>query len=407
VKEIILTFSGSEQIQKLFSKVENKYLESKLKELSDILEIDLSDAAMKFLLVNPIYLKYASLCNALNKIKIYSKYQTQLRDLSKYFAAREFLEFAVPEYSLFDAKIDFPKEFSLAAETGAEGLYKYGINQFKALKKHCEDIVDFVVSKKIKNVCLIESPLGNIVPIQVLTNLFEINGINFSKVSLSLPRNDRPKYGFTFKEIIINNIELITNGNDLVLYIDDVISGSRFRKISTALKKAVGQTNSYFIPCALVFRPHATPNFIWKADYSQNRSTIKKRAEEFYKEQNFFPWFEIPELPKFKIDAGLPIVYESPVIWGEQPIVAGMKKVNFVFNIIEQFEAILNDIVTNDYKSRDFLMSLWSKDTNGVTYIVPESIVLDTFLNIKEEINWQEIKEAAKVKFSVDYSGGI
>ena len=221
---------------------------------------------------------------------------------------------------------------------------------------------------------------------------------------MSLPRNDRIKLGFTFEEIISNNIDLITKGNDLVLYVDEVLSGSRFRKISTVLKKKINKTSITLLPCALVFK---TPNFEWKPEYSKNKKIIRERSNEIFKELGFLPWLEMPELPKFKIDAGPPFVYESPVIWGEQPIVAGMKKVNFVFNIIEQFEAIFNDIISNECKSRDCLLSLWAKDTKGVTYSVPESILLDVFIDIRKTIDWHEIRELAKTEFPVDYSGRI
>jgi len=402
-----LTFSGSQQISQLFTKIDSKYLIVKLNELSDILGIKLSDNAIAFLITNPICLKYVKLCNALNKIRIFEQSHISLKDLSKYFAARELLEFAVPEYSLFDDSIPFPEEYIAAAEIGAEGLFNYGFNQFRDLKKHCETITNFICSNKFKRICIIESPLGNVVPVQVLISLMDEKGIKVNKVSLSLPRNDRSKLGITFNEIIANNILSITSDNDLVLYVDDVISGSRFRKIHTALRKEVNDYSITLLPCALVFSPHVTPKFVWKPEYSKNRSIIRGRLEEIRKELGFSPWFEIPGLPKIKIDNGLPIVYESPVIWGEQPIVAGMKKVNFVFNIIEQFEAILDDIITNDYKSRDCLLSLWKNDTNGITYIIPEEILSDVFINIREYIDWEEIRKLAKTVFSIDYVGGI
>jgi len=286
-------------------------------------------------------------------------------------------------------------------------LYQYGLNQFNSLKDYCNDIVTFVQKNNYLNICLIESPLGNVVPVQVLCAIFKKNKINAKKISLSLPRNDRSKFGLTFSEVITNNVDSMTNGIDLVIYIDDVISGSRFRKISTSLSKNLKNKSVKLVICALVVKPHPFPNFVWKPEYKKNRSIIKERALEFQKEHSFFPWFEIPDLPKLKIDDGLPVVYESPIAWGEQPIVAGIKKVNFIFNILEQFESILNDIITNEFKSRDTLLALWSKDTKGVSYIIPDNILTDVFLNIREEIDWKKIRENAKSEFHSDYSGGI
>jgi hypothetical protein len=398
-----MTFSGSLKISTLFNKIDKGDLEKPLNELSEILGIKLSRKALDFLLINPILLKQVKLCDALDNILNKSNGSS----LTKYFAARELIEFAVPEYSLFDNDIAFPEDYKLISEIGAQGLHQYGLNQFNSLKDCCVDIVKFVIKNNYINICLIESPLGNVVPVQVLCALFEKNGINTKKISLSLPRNDRLKFGFTFSEVITNNIDSMINGIDLVLYIDDVISGSRFRKISSSLSKKLKKKSVILLPCALVVKPHPLPSFVWKPEYTKNRSIIKNRAIEFQKEHSFFPWFEIPDLPKIKIDDGLPVVYESPIVWGEQPIVAGMKKVNFIFNILEQFEYILNDIITNEFKSRDTLLSLWSKDTKGVSYIIPDNILTDVFLDIREEIDWEKIREDAKSEFHVDYSGGI
>jgi hypothetical protein len=400
-----MTFSGSLKISNLFDKIDKRNIEEKLDELSAVLGIQLSRNTLDFLLINPILLKQVKLCDALSNISILNK--SIGSSLSKYFAARELIEFVVPEYSLFDNDIEFPEEYKLISEIGAQGLYQYGINQFNSLKICCEDIVKFVLENSYSNICLVESPLGNVVPVQILYALFDKNNINVKKISLSLPRNDRSKFGFTFNEVITNNLDSMTNGVDLVIYIDDVISGSRFRKISSSLSKNSKNKSAKLVSYALVVKPHPIPNFVWKPDYKRNRSIIKQRAIEFQKENNFFPWFEIPDLPKFKIDDGLPVVYESPIVWGEQPIVAGMKKVNFIFNILEQFESILNDIITNEFKSRDTLLSLWSKDTKGVSYIIPDNILTDVFLNIREIIDWDKIKENAKSEFHADYSGGI
>jgi len=232
-------------------------------------------------------------------------------------------------------------------------------------------------------------------------------GIKSTVISLSLPRNEKPKLGFTINDIVIANKHLFEESNDVIIYPDDVISGSRFRKISSSFRKVTNSTPSTFIPCAFVFNKLVTPENIRNPINDNDKKILRKRASEIYKQHNFDPWFEIPELPKIKIDSGLPIVYESPVVWGEQPIVAGMKKCNYVFNIIEQFESILSDIISNTNKSRDILLLLWSYDTNGVHYVISEEVILGVFTKINNSLNWEEIKSCAKDEYSLDYCGSI
>lgn len=60
--------------------------------------------------------------------------------------------------------------------------------------------------------------------------------LTIHKISLSLPRNDRSKHGLTYGDIIADHAKAIVEGNDVVIYLDDVITGTRFRKICGVLE---------------------------------------------------------------------------------------------------------------------------------------------------------------------------
>jgi len=400
-----MTFSGSYYIDFLSQFVEPTILQDKLNELAGILGISLSPEAIDFLLINPINIKLKSLNDSLSIIIPLSKSQTLLADLSKYFAAKELLEFSDPSYSVFNSDAHFPNDYAAIAEAGATGLFQYGYNQFKALKYSCDAIVKFILKNNYEKVWLIESPLGNVVPVQVLSGLSSRAGINPTILTISLPRNEKQESGFTIDDIVCSHIKLLENENGILIYLDDIITGTRFRKVANSIQKHINNTSIKFIPCALVFTNIITPDNAHKKINDSNKLLLKERLAEVQKQYSFDPWFQIPELPRIKIDRGHPVVYESPVVWGEQPIVAGMKKCNYVFNIIEQFRSLIDDLVSNINKSRDKLLWLWSRDTNGSHYIITDDVVLKLFEEIQNAIEWEDVKNCAKDDFSSDYSG--
>lgn len=398
-------FTGSKQVYDLMQVADPNEFRSTLLEYLSVLEISFESETIDFLLKNQIQRKHKSLISSLELIKAFIIPDEYSRSLAKYFAARDIFDLLNQDNSVFSNEDSFPSDLIRVARIAADGIYYYGHDQFIELRKCCEIICEKSALFNDKRIIIIESPLGNVVPVQIINSLLQRNGISPITITLSLPRNEKKNYGITFQEIIRNiSLEMQLSCRDIVLYIDDVISGTRFKKISSALKCEVCKMNALFLPIALVFK---NPFKRVTIEHIKQISGLRERAKKLQRDYGFLPWFQMPELPKIKIDAGLPVAYESPVVWGEQPYLAGMKKINYVFDLINQFMSILDDLVSNENGSLDVLIHLWSQDKNGSSYLFKDGLLLDEFKKIKSGMNWNKLKRLSIEKYPSDYTGEV
>jgi len=127
--------------------------------------------------------------------------------------------------------------------------------------------------------------------------------------------------------------------------------------------------------------------------------------KEYAAHNNFPCWFDFSPLPMFQIDNGLPLTCDSPVIWGNVDLTAGMRKVNLVFNIIEVFKFIIHDLAEEQSQSRDLLEKLWSHDTRGTTFVFSDGLVRGIFSDFNSKFNWNVLHSSAKTNFPNDYTG--
>lgn len=403
-----MSFSGSVNTEYLFSRMSDaQKLADKLDELGSILRLKLSDDVKQFLLYNPLNIKYQRLCESLEFISKMCGGVNEFPSLPQYFAAREFIELIDPSMSVFDEKTIFPSEYESIAQVGAEGLYSYGILQFSALKEFCLAISNSIISKRVKSVCLIDSPLGNILPNRVLYSFLSAKGIKVAIKSISIPRNEKACKGHTVKSVIVENIQSLDTAVEMVLYLDDVITGTRYNKVSSILDRQLKITNILFLPCAMVFHPHITRQYKPKKDYKINRKRVFDKAKDSTQEFGFQTYKEFPSLPLMKIDDGDPFVYDSPVVWGEQALVSGMRKVNLIFNLIENQKGLMEDIESNCCGSRTALESLWSKDSQGRKCLFANGLLSSCFSKYNSVIDWDVIHSTAKIQYSDDYDGHI
>ncbi|MGO9401522.1 MAG: hypothetical protein ACLP19_27315 [Xanthobacteraceae bacterium] len=135
-------------------------------------------------------------------------------------------------------------------EKGALGLFGVGQAQFVTLAREARAIADWLTAREAKSVALVESPIGNSLPVQLLSELLERRGMIVSTVLWNAPRNDRPSRGRTVEQAA-DDCAAATAGHDYVVLVDEVLSGSRFLKLSGALGEKVDA--SRFIPVAMVF----------------------------------------------------------------------------------------------------------------------------------------------------------
>ncbi|MYN04543.1 hypothetical protein GTP41_20840 [Pseudoduganella sp. DS3] len=286
-------------------------------------------------------------------------------------------------------------------QVGADALYDAGYPQFEKLRQVCHELVNWLIKQAWKRVVLIESPLGNCVPVAVLHSLAGRAGLSTQVVTWNAPRNDRAGAGWTVSDSA-GSLSSDVDPGDLVVFADDVITGTRFVKTFDALsKKFPGRV----LPIAMAF------NDPMKSETSPDQlKRVRSRASKA--EQLFgYPhtFVNFPILPAFRIDAGAPVYWESPVIWGETDLVAGKRKVNLIFNLIDHLFHTLNDLTKPTSALAKYLHKAWQKDTTGASYAFAAGLREEVFSNLSNQLNIDEVRltldARAREAYPADFTG--
>ena len=345
--------------------------------------------------VNDAILKMSSLPIVENEAKL-------VRNLYGYLAIMN-----LSPISPFE-ELNYPEDFIILPENGALSLYEYGKNQFVTLKEYCINLCGYIEKNNINNIVILESPLGNVVPVSAFSEILKSKSIHHEIESINAPRNNKKSSGLTYNDIFNDFCEKIKERNANIFYFDDAITGTRFNKNYTTLRKKLDtiSPDAKLYCTAFSFEPLHFPYQSLRADHNRIKNRLKTKLNDQYSSlHGFTSWIDFPPLPRFKVDDGLPMTYESPVAWGDVDFVAGKRKVNLVFNIIDTFKFILNDLTITKSESRIILNTLWSKDINKIFFVIPDKVLREAFTTINTYFNWEHIYTAAKQEFHSDYSG--
>lgn len=331
--------------------------------------------------------------------KLTAKNDTNALLLATYFSARSLVNLYPGDKFAAGDRDDY---FTDILRLAADSFWQYGHLQFNILAKSLYDLADEIVVKGYNNVAVLELPLGNIIPVAVLCKIFDLKNVKYKTISLSTPRNDKSKYGNTYKKVISKTITSLNNKYDLILHIDEVITGSNFDNILKEIRKAAKAIAKDVFSMAFVAPPHKPLTLhhlnirksLQKKLLSGSTSRISKNLS----------WIQMEKLPWMDMDDGWPIVYECPVIWGEEDFVCGVRKVNFIFNMIEHYKLLSKNLSCDDHLVLK-LRKLWTRDVSGRIIITPHQLVKDVFSKIHNCINWDMIFEEAKKCYGDDYNG--
>jgi hypothetical protein len=245
------------------------------------------------------------------------------------FWAAQTLANTVLRPSGLDSNACHPPAIARAMARGADGLFDVGQSQFEDLARLARDLVDWIATQGLRSVALIESPLGNSVPVQLIGELLKDRKISFHTVLWNAPRNDKPARGRTAREAA-KQCAAATAENDLVIFLDEVLSGTRFVKLYDALSKEI--EGRRFLPIAMTFHDIARPAI---AD-SPSRKRLESRLAQHQASTAFRPLIvPFPRHRLFKIDSGNWVHWPAPAIWGDSDLIAGKRKVNLIFTLID------------------------------------------------------------------------
>jgi hypothetical protein len=156
---------------------------------------------------------------------------------SKFYVAQALVT-TVMRASNGDSMAPYSDHVARLMEIGADGIYEVGRSQFEELRKLADYTVSWLKDRNATSVAIIESPLGNSLPVQVICDLATKPDLRFSPVTWNAPRNDRPSRGRTVDDSS-KECAAETKRFDCVIFPDDVITGTRFlnfmRPLSTGL----------------------------------------------------------------------------------------------------------------------------------------------------------------------------
>ena len=138
-----------------------------------------------------------------------------------------------------------------AMEAGGQGLFEVGQSQFEALGWAAEELAHWISGRAISSFAVIESPLGNSLPVQVVSDAAARLGLKPVCIEWNAPRNDRPSHGRTIVEAACECAET-TAAFPLVVFIDDALTGTRLVKLFDALIDRVGRDR--FLAIAMIFQ---------------------------------------------------------------------------------------------------------------------------------------------------------
>ena len=144
---------------------------------------------------------------------------------ARLFWAAQALASTVTSTSAFDQAWENPAVAEMMS-AGADGLFEVGRPQFLCLAMTVQKIISWCLAKKFKNIGVIESPLGNSLPAEILRERGMAQGLTSAIVAWTLPRNDNPSKGRTIRGAARELVEMTTSF-DVVLYRDDASTGTR------------------------------------------------------------------------------------------------------------------------------------------------------------------------------------
>jgi hypothetical protein len=109
------------------------------------------------------------------------------KEALKFWAAQTLVTTALRP-TVFDPNYVYPPAVARALEVGAQGLYEVGVSQFDALAGLGTELVAWLTKRRPKRVALIESPLGNTVPVQFIAALAQGRGLSVEIIQWNAPR---------------------------------------------------------------------------------------------------------------------------------------------------------------------------------------------------------------------------
>lgn len=392
-------FAGSALVQQLEAEAPVDAVSAVVDELGKAAEVELG-ALRDILVANQRVLSLQEMLVVLSRVRILPGDHAASVHLRRFLARRELVR-RLPG-SGFDGETALPPEADVLFDGVAESIFSYGQDQFqelinlcRALAAHLRNVSDGVV--------LIDSPIGNSLPIAVLASCLE-PAVPTQIARLNAPRNERRTRGLAYQDQVEQLVAQLDPSGHPLIYLDDVGTGTRFRKLSRAFEKATSKIGLSFLQVAMVFEPQA---YVLSGEQKRARDALRRRLTEAGGIAPGTAWRVFPPPAHFKIDSGAPFCYEASPVWGEDGLLAGQRKLNFAFEILDVFRRVIDDLVAPASEYRGILLAAWSKGIDGRVYSLDEAELRRGLAEVAADIDWRGIEEQIRQEFAADYTGDL
>jgi hypothetical protein len=230
--------------------------------------------------------------------------------------------------SVLDLNATHSPELERVVRKGAKGLFEFGESQFEELGTFALDIADWLAERKPRSVTLIESPIGNSLPVQIVHDAAQKLGLSCSITKWNAPRNVRSAAGRTAKDAA-RDWAAAVQSYDLVVFLDEIVSGGRYRHLLGALRKQLPPGK--ILPLGMLFYDSYREGLMTGPIRASAISDVQTlgRALGFAE-----PLREFPHLRLFRFDGVNASAWGGPVAWGDSEIAAGKRKLNLIFTIL-------------------------------------------------------------------------
>jgi len=304
----------------------------------------------------------------------------------------------------FDPVSDLPAcGLTLLAAT-AERLFEYGMPQFDALASTVVSIADWLRVQRFHRPLLLESPLGNMLPTQALLDRLVAIGLEPVQARVMAPREDR-RNRLKFRDFVSDLRRGAYGSISCVVYLDDVQSGSRFKKAYETLSKELSKAQVPFLATGLVFRRakhlSAAQKPLWtsvRKKLTSSRKVLGPQAPP--------AWVEFPDCPQVPGAQG-PLSISTCPVWGDDDLVSGIRKVTLIFHFIEQYQYILKELTKSRSSYRAILHWTAQQGLWGEILQFDDAMLRHTYTELNTLVDWKLVESHAEVAFKEDFEGTL
>lgn len=232
-------------------------------------------------------------------------------------------------------------------------------------------------------VVLMEFPVGNSIPVKLVERVVVAEGCRVVTPKVALSRKDTSGRRPAVQDLARERLkELNLQAGDLVVYIDEWVTGTNFQTISAALSAAVaGTAGAAFLPVGMLTpESERDPGFDAKrAQHDRLLAALERAGGDFR--------FVFPPLP-----ARFPRPKGTHFFWSEHDRTSGYRKMQIHGSMFSSIDAAVAELSDDGAFQRAWFAMLENEAENlaGVTGV---SDVTMRRLDVAREL-WQKSREA-------------